>query len=422
MSTLDDLYAASRAPRRPDARATAALVLLAAGAAGCFELKSGADQAPDAGADGFGGAGGGVADGLGGADGDAGTPPVLSDQGYGRWCYALAPNRYDWYFEWGNADPCADLLQWRPELSIERAGLYSLTGLNHAEAICDGPQLETGFYWAGLTGDAALAAVFDQVSTWPARCLWLVSPAAMPIFDAPFAVDAASLAEHHVVAGYGFDFAVDPTTLDVTAFDQPGSKTATIVDRFGRDRSSAAAGNDADGHLWSMDEGTPIYAVADGIVVDSRDRDVSANPRCGQDGGGTSAQSEIYIRHDVGAGTYRESFVSAYAYLKERRVSRGETVTRGQLIGSSGHTGCAHGGSLLFTVTRLTNTIGWYQQTFATTGLGFGDNAQGGRVEPYGWVGANVADPWASFYRTRGVGAWSLNLWSGPTKTPPEAN
>src|SRR4051812_4422265 len=111
---------------------------------------------------------------------DGGTLPPLSDEGYGRWCHALAPNGYDWYLEWGVEDPCADLLAFRPDLTIDRAGLFSATRGNRVAATCDGTNVnDIAFWWDYGDGDAPLWSVFDKVSQWNMRCTFVIGAMAM---------------------------------------------------------------------------------------------------------------------------------------------------------------------------------------------------------------------------------------------------
>lgn len=80
---------------------------------------------------------------------------------------------------------------------------------------------------------------------------------------------------------------------------------------------------------------TPIYAVQDGVVVASK-----------FDGGACGFGEYIYVDHNIN-GVY---FRTIYAHLSERLVSKGDTVKRGQLMGTTGNTGCSTGPHLHFEI------------------------------------------------------------------------
>ena len=73
-----------------------------------------------------------------------------------------------------------------------------------------------------------------------------------------------------------------------------------------------------EGHDFSADVGTPIVATADGIVKSSRYFGSFGN----------------YIEIDHGNG-----FVTCYGHLSKRVVKKGESIERGQYIGTVGNTG-----------------------------------------------------------------------------------
>ena len=100
-----------------------------------------------------------------------------------------------------------------------------------------------------------------------------------------------------------------------------------------------------------------IMASADGVVriagIDS------VNPCFG---------TNIVIDHPNG-------FSTRYAHLSKLYVAIGASVTRGQVIGQSGNTGCSTGAHLHFGVYI---TSSWTA------------------IDPFGWTGAPGADPWPS--------------------------
>lgn len=90
-------------------------------------------------------------------------------------------------------------------------------------------------------------------------------------------------------------------------------------------------------------EGTPVLAVADGKVY------FSGNDRTFKRGRFTNFYGNIIIlEHEL--PNYSVSVYSFYAHLSEINVNEGETVTRGQEIGSVGATGKAFTNHLHFEV------------------------------------------------------------------------
>jgi murein DD-endopeptidase MepM/ murein hydrolase activator NlpD len=99
-----------------------------------------------------------------------------------------------------------------------------------------------------------------------------------------------------------------------------------------------------------------VMAAADGTVrIAGSD---AFNPCFGQ---------TVVIDHPNG-------FSTRYAHLSQIYVSAGQAVSRGQIIGQSGNTGCSTGPHLHFGVYI---TSGWTA------------------IDPYGWI-ASTADPWPS--------------------------
>ena len=80
-------------------------------------------------------------------------------------------------------------------------------------------------------------------------------------------------------------------------------------------------------------EGSPIYSVDDGVVVETGRRSADGN--------------FVIIQHE-------NNVYTQYAHMLDYSVSVGQTVTRGQKIGRMGHTGLASGSHLHFGV-----SIGW---------------------------------------------------------------
>lgn len=92
---------------------------------------------------------------------------------------------------------------------------------------------------------------------------------------------------------------------------------------------------------FSLPEGTPVVAVADGTIDDVED--FTGNSPTGYGPGDPrNAGTFVKIRHD-GASTI---WYSSYLHLAGRAVSKGERVVAGQIIGSSGNTGWSTGAHL----------------------------------------------------------------------------
>jgi murein DD-endopeptidase MepM/ murein hydrolase activator NlpD len=131
-----------------------------------------------------------------------------------------------------------------------------------------------------------------------------------------------------------------------------------------------------------------------------------------------AVERHVYIRHKVcGVNGYCEEFMSYYTHMNSLSVSTGQTVSRGQIIGESGDSGCvpAH---LHYTVARLTNTS--YDLKRAILFTDKGTNSLGQRIDvasnvydwgidPFGWVPLNGPDPWS--LRGYPKGAMSIKLW-----------
>ncbi len=73
--------------------------------------------------------------------------------------------------------------------------------------------------------------------------------------------------------------------------------------------------------------GTLVYAIEDGEVIDERTAP------------GNGLGNSIAIRHN-------DNFLSAYSHLNTKRVSKGDKVKKGQIIGTVGNTGSSYGAHL----------------------------------------------------------------------------
>ncbi|WP_395639338.1 M23 family metallopeptidase [Pseudolysinimonas sp.] len=125
--------------------------------------------------------------------------------------------------------------------------------------------------------------------------------------------------------------------FDVTEFtlvQWPVGAGTSISSYFGY-RSCEGCSSFHTGIDFTPGAGTPIEAVADGVVVSSPVADGSWGVH-------------VTIEHDIDGSIYRTS----YAHLQTGSMSlqMGDTVERGQVIGRVGSTGQSNGAHLHFTV------------------------------------------------------------------------
>jgi murein DD-endopeptidase MepM/ murein hydrolase activator NlpD len=125
--------------------------------------------------------------------------------------------------------------------------------------------------------------------------------------------------------------------IDPNSFPRPGTKVLSypvdnvrITQRFGRTVDSVrlyAAGTH-NGVDFAASQGTPIKAVADGVVETTGDTDAACR--------GASYGRFVFIRHKNG-------LASIYGHLSLIKVGAGQEVSTGDIIGYSGATGYATG-------------------------------------------------------------------------------
>lgn len=134
------------------------------------------------------------------------------------------------------------------------------------------------------------------------------------------------------------------------------------------------------GYDWSLPVGTPLVAVADGIVLQAGEGPAQFCAALNR----TTTGLLVVLGHSSPTG---EQFVSLVGHLNEVSVTAGDRVVAGQRIGLSGNTGCSLGPHLHFEVGRVVGT-------------------RRIQIDPYGWKGAGI-DPWEQHPN----GAASLWLW-----------
>jgi hypothetical protein len=361
------------------------------------------------------------------------VPVTAVPSGFGHYCSILYPGG-GWAFATltgTSSDPCGDHLKSSPGGTIERAGLWSVNGRNNAMVRCDGHLIlhrESGSKAASL----ALADAKGKTN-----CVFTVAPTALPVFGRPYGKTTSSQSkpDADVVIARGFDYNIYRLPISVAEFGQPPDPAhpdAHSIDRKGRQRCHLGTKKECESlkpkqakgcHIvpgepaydWPMPKGKPILAVADGIVREARERDVTAFD-CG-----TDKQKEIYIEHQIGAGEYAERLVSYYAHMSKLVVKTGDKVSRGQKIGEAGNTGCSDGNHLHLGVLRLTNLSGSRSYVFQTTPDGYGVNGIQGIIDPFGWGAPKHIDPWAWKFlgnqndpyvgTVKDPGAFSISLW-----------
>jgi murein DD-endopeptidase MepM/ murein hydrolase activator NlpD len=236
-------------------------------------------------------------------------------------------------------------------------------------------------------------------------CVFVAAPQRLPVFSAPFSLEP--LPRGFEMSNRGYDFATAPgsptitATIDITRYSEntldpntctpPSTGCARVVSYRGQDRGLAPEDNQQ-GFTWVMDAGAPVLAMAEGIVVGKRARPVT--------GCHTPEQNELYVRHVVGRSLesrYSEAFVAYYAHLDfAETIDVGTVVSRGQIVGTVGRSGCTEGRSQLhLAVLRETNTARDARAPvdIAPGVFGIGGNNPDNsvaRIDPWGWMASQT--------------------------------
>lgn len=145
-----------------------------------------------------------------------------------------------------------------------------------------------------------------------------------------------------------------------------------VVNWQGDRLSVGSPGAGIDGHAgydWGTPEGTPLLAVADGVVKFAGEGDEFFCPPLDQ----MTTGLYVYLEHETETG---DRYETEYIHLSRIDVRSGERVTAGQVIGLSGNTGCSTGPHLHFGVRRF---VGRSEKIL---------------VDPYGWSRED-SDPWS---------------------------
>jgi murein DD-endopeptidase MepM/ murein hydrolase activator NlpD len=207
---------------------------------------------------------------------------------------------------------------------------------------------------SGLTSPSPLATACNP-SASSARF-------AAPIFDRPFAGDfpTGNLFDHD-----------KPAPPDGGGSDLLSMCGVRIGDQV----------NGHPGYDWRMPEGTPLLAVADGVVLQAGLEAPNYCDRLKK----TVQALLVLVQHHTPQG---DEVLSIYGHLSRVDVSAGQTIRAGTAIGLSGNTGCSGTPHLHFGAYR---------------GLSGGRYAV---IDPYGWH-SPARDPWEDDPQ----GAASLWLW-----------
>lgn len=117
------------------------------------------------------------------------------------------------------------------------------------------------------------------------------------------------------------------TTLNVASSDYwawPTDSNYTITSYYGYRWGSLHNAIDISGTGY----GSNIYAANNGVVVTAKGGCVTGNLSCNGKGG-----NYVVINHTT------NNYYTVYMHLKDIKVNVGDTVTRGQVIGTMGNTG-----------------------------------------------------------------------------------
>jgi murein DD-endopeptidase MepM/ murein hydrolase activator NlpD len=447
------------------------------------------------------------------------TIPVPA--GYGTYC-SITDAAGNWALGvlGQGQDPCTALQQNNgANGTIQRAGLWSLNHTNNAMVQCDGL-----LYIFKGEGSAPIDEAFAAVTSSNRNCVFTVAPVALPIFSTPIFATASSYAAGYSVPnfdrgqaawdprmfgqGWGDSFqsqycatlgvpgeADNPvcnSNADCTgwfksscqhivpwdqkhcvtprcsgvAFDRTGTERGYMSGPNGGETGEPGLGSFEIAYDWNQPDGTPLLAMADGVVAYAGCRDyLNKGPFADLNAAKAgNCQEELFIEHQVGTGRYSEHFIAAYHHMDWNYyiAPTGTVVHRGDVVGYIGTSGNSGGYHLDLSVSRTTNLSGGRNYKFRTeptlygacgAGVGcnnngattyfceapasnpalncnttygcncvsvYGANGAPGVIDPYGWAAPQGVDPMAWMFLSQpdwtlpqGVtsdGAYSINL------------
>ncbi len=314
-----------------------------------------------------------------------------------------------------DASPCTTALNALGSGAVvQRAGLWSGSG-NNVVLRCT-----TGIfnYKGTFSGPLAIADA-SSAAAGKDSCVFNIAPESLPIFRKPWATTTT------IGTFRGVDLVRNAGTpsggcvATSTRLDHRAHiVSATHDNHAGYDWWDQAAQDSSHNSLWS------VVAAAQGVVWEVRNLSVAAatfGQACATPG--PTCQTEVFVRHYVGASTSptHESFLTYYAHLDSVGVSVGDNINEGDHIGQVGDTGSDHD-HIHFGVIRLTNTSTAYRVLasdflFNPNGSFRTDTSMFGIIDPFGWH--DDCFDYAGALADRG--ALSINLWKSGL-APPEWN
>jgi murein DD-endopeptidase MepM/ murein hydrolase activator NlpD len=235
------------------------------------------------------------------------------------------------------------------------------------------------------------------------------------------------------------------------AFDRTGTERGYLTGKNGGNTQEPGAPNVMeDAYDWNQPDGTPLLAMADGVVAFSGCRDYlnqGPYPDTASARQIANCQEELYIEHEVGTGRYAEHFIAVYHHMDwyYPLATTGTQVHRGDVVGYVGTSGASGSYHLDLSVFRTTNLSGGrgYKFVAEPTLYGactqssdcnvngattyrcfnpmsssacktsscncvswFGLNGNPGVIDPYGWNAPSGIDPAAWMFL--GQNDWTL--------------
>lgn len=337
--------------------------------------------------------------------------------GYGRYCSVRDPvsGGYGLLPQGATSDPCQVFLDDNPNLIVERAGLYSLTGPNNVLATCSGGYIGLHPGNGGAPFDAAFNATSGRTD-----CVFTAAPAALPVFSRPYT------GSHLEVSAQSFNHDPFWKPIDVSDFGQTPNAAhplAHYIDLNGLQKCDDWYGHDGHPAIDGVDEAAADIGVQSDrdVVAVAAGRVAAAVPRYAlrwAPVGGDPHQREVFVRHSIGSGRYSEQFTTYYAHMSDTRVRRGDAVVAGTVLGQVGTTGASSGEHLHIAVFRhknLSYRASWELDYSRADFFELGKELAA--IDPWGWRGPQGLDPWAWRFKFNDgdlpdfAGSWSINLW-----------